>query len=709
MSLRRCLVPGGEGEDRYSSSYTSSKSSSASSMPSNAVHVRQREDRPFVGTNPGAASAYNPGTAYNPGAAYNPPAGSYNPGGSAYNPGAYNPGSYNPGTGGYTSAVPPYAGGDQYTTSSGSSSSYSSSEAQLDTANILEEYEQKALDKVSAPPNASLLYEPKRPFTPFVSVGPIIGMVSETIARVLIETSADVEVKCFLTDAHGVQHGVSQVCEKNTPAVFVFEELRAGTKYRVSFNIPVPGVVSSALTTLPPNWGSATAPARIAAVSNHDLRAIAGTAAGSGKDVWRTLYKDHKAGTAKAGKGGCCTRPRGTVEDGVGSTQGSVSGSAYNAMGAGSSRGNDGYGAANSTTLGDSVAGKFDYLLLLGNLVYVDSSDYVETKEGRLPTEENDAAFLDGLELVEDLSPSQFGDVEDKVLEMFRNVYRDTLTHPTLRHVLANVPCLSLPGDMELGLCMDDDADKPRNFVHACAYKVYNEYFRALFEEVGDGQGGEIMIGQAYHFHAFGDVGFMLLDCKAQPLFHRSSKHVHETPFLGYRQWADIDYALSESGYLSLCRTIVVASVTPIVLAPESVWLTGSVERQMELLATWACADGVDEASLLLSKLNDWKHRKDSREVVLMCGNPVNGGVTIITDSRYAGNRGTLKQITAGPIAVKQHKGVSKLQGSLTNNAVGVYHKFHHSQLCNKNSYGTLQLVIDKDLGTQVTARVVAA
>src|SRR5699024_6047217 len=109
------------------------------------------------------------------------------------------------------------------------------------------------------------------------------------------------------------------------------------------------------------------------------------------------------------------------------------------------------------------------------------------------------------------------------IMEMIRNAYRDTWTQPCARHLMANVPNLMICGPMELGqsFYVEDDNDEARTFVMRCAYKVYNQYCRALFEDVVS-EVKPVRISQAYHFHAFGDVGIVFIDTAAHQRFHKS-------------------------------------------------------------------------------------------------------------------------------------------------------------------------------------------
>lgn len=150
---------------------------------------------------------------------------------------------------------------------------------------------------------------------------------------------------------------------------------------------------------------------------------------------------------------------------------------------------------------------------------------------------QNPSAFQEALSTCGQASGSFSESLENHICETFRQVYRESWTRPCVRHALANVPNLMIASDTELGVPNADiyrDADPQSfRFVQKCAYRVYNEYCRALFENnTKDTPGGVVTIGQAYHFHAFGELGVVFLDTKADSLFHKGRKDDQHAPFL---------------------------------------------------------------------------------------------------------------------------------------------------------------------------------
>lgn len=397
---------------------------------------------------------------------------------------------------------------------------------------------------VSAPPDASMLYEPRKLFTPYVSLGPVIGMVTESVARILVEVSVHSSVKCFLTDKFGVQHGREMKCPREKPVVFEFRELRQGTYYKVSFDIPVPGVVKSGFKTLNKNWSMAKHPARIAAVSSNNFHHRGRCVE---LDLWKHLYES-------------CRKS------------------------------------------------EIDYLLHLGNVVFVDN-----------PSSDSFNAYQEATEYCKE-SMSENSKIEPVVCEIFRNVYRDAWCHYTTRHVLANVPNLMTLGEHEIRQHSAEDSEAKLSFVDRCAYAVYNEYCRSLFENLPHSTKGystssvsdSMRINQSYHFHAFGNLGILFLDTLAQSAFHHRSVEDlsthHSLPFLGTKQWSDIQFALSPSGYLDNCKALLVCTSTPI--AHTGVPGLMGIKN---IEGTWNARENISEASLILEKLFEWKAAKHGR------------------------------------------------------------------------------------------------
>ncbi len=85
-----------------------------------------------------------------------------------------------------------------------------------------------------------------------MSLGPVIGKVTDTSARVLIEVDADVQVSCATTSPNG---SATQTipCTKNRAAVFHLNNLSPETEYELTFQGVSAGYPKSRIRTFATN------------------------------------------------------------------------------------------------------------------------------------------------------------------------------------------------------------------------------------------------------------------------------------------------------------------------------------------------------------------------------------------------------------------------------------------------------------------------
>jgi len=436
-------------------------------------------------------------------------------------------------------------------------------------------------------------------------------------------------------------------CTKGRPSVCVIDRLSANTYYRVSFDIPVPGLVKSGFTTLPSHFKLKNHDARFAVVSGNSFSAARDDIP-HGTDLWRELYRH--------------------------------------------------------------INGRYvDYVLHLGNNVYVDSDKYkakkdTKTYEGPL----SDCPYLEAVRFMESLPPSDWEGAQQRVKEMFRNAYRATWNHATTKHCLANCPNIFILDDHEIedGVgfwTKHRDEHSLEYYLNCCAYDVYNEYCRQLFEDYPKFKNplDVTKVGQAYHFHAFGDIGIVMLDTRLPGAIHRDHNPLADDmyPMLGNKQWTDLEFALSMEGYLSKVKMLVVCSASPVALCGEQGFLQkATCGKKDGFESSWNSPANMGEASLLLHKLFDWRAEKPGvRNFVLACGNGVQGGLSDIIDLRYYRGDERLarcKQVTVGAIGnVYDHKPVANLKSAGCGvNGLGVNHQFAHYRMTNARNFAMLYI-----------------
>jgi phosphodiesterase/alkaline phosphatase D-like protein len=68
-----------------------------------------------------------------------------------------------------------------------------------------------------------------------MTIGPVVGKVTDTTARVLVEADADAAVRCVLIDPTETRHEVALALRGGRPAVFAFQGLAPETPYSVTF------------------------------------------------------------------------------------------------------------------------------------------------------------------------------------------------------------------------------------------------------------------------------------------------------------------------------------------------------------------------------------------------------------------------------------------------------------------------------------------
>ena len=493
---------------------------------------------------------------------------------------------------------------------------------------------------VSRPPNSAMQYEPDRPLTPFVSVGPVIGLVTDKTARILAEVSADTELQCYLMDEGGEQHGVSQRMVANKPHVFAFSGLSPDTRYKVSFNVPVPGVVKSVFRTVPSLWDITKKQARLAFVSGNKYSDLSETV-DTHADLWKDVYKKARRGD-------------------------------------------------------------IDYCIHMGNQVYLATDNEKEHNKG---SDEHLSRFYPWevaySRLVGSTQASRLAQYED-ILHLFRSAYRKAWSYPTTRHALANVPNLMIMNEADICPGFDKNVESDdsniNEFLSKCAYEVYNEYQRSLFEDYTPmGYGEAEKVGQAHHFHGFGGVGFMLLDTRAHRVFHDGLGG--ECRMLGERQWKDVDFALSPNGYFDNSKVLFIITPSPICHIGAGATKTLGVKK-----SPWSHPVAVPEASMLLSKVFDWRAAKaGQREIIFVSSGLGEGGCTDIVDLRYSSTRDRkldrAKQIVAGNITAKgstsSHIGHAMSRGM--ENHLGNHHQFSHFGWTKKKNFAVVNVYTEGD------------
>lgn len=275
-----------------------------------------------------------------------------------------------------------------------------------------------------------------------VTVGPVIGMVTHTTARILVEVSNDCDAVTMALQAIGIDfqtssHVVTKAVIKNRPVVFFFHGLAPRTYYKVHMNIQVPRLTNAGFWTVPLSVNLRQNHFYVACVSQNRPPMASGSAPNTVQhtDTWKSLYQ-----LASRGLTSMIVHVGGAV--------------------------------LLSKSMDDSEKSPMERAMLLGR-----KSD---------PASEDD---------------TEKACVEEEICDIFRDVYRKTWSSPFVRHTLANSPNIFIMSGEDVGidplLTTEELGAEQRALVIRCALQVYNEYQGSLVYDT---------VASVTHVDTFSDV-----------------------------------------------------------------------------------------------------------------------------------------------------------------------------------------------------------
>jgi len=509
----------------------------------------------------------------------------------------------------------------------------------------------------------------------YVSIicGPIVGHVTDTTARILLESRRATDVRLVATPDSGAEtvSVEGRLPGKGVPHALELTGLQPNTAYTVSLEGVTPGVQPTAYVRTQSSLSEKrTTPARIAIVScNKVYYDSTGHA-----DLWDDLAK----------------RAQNHEIDMV-------------------------------LHIGDQVYADSDYYYEDGNGKTVGFEDKAntETATKKRDTSKANSAFYTAVALLKDLPQTAWEERRDEILECYRKVYRATWNKQSTALALASVPNYMVLDDHEIN---DDWGDTPdhqqvwtiktvENFVGACAWQVWNEYQRQLWEDIEERRIGA---PRAHIFHRVRDIGVIVLDVRATKSFLRSTREtLIERPFLGDKQWGELEAVLSPSGDFSTVETLVVAS--PVPMAFMSPATTNFAKLGADDLAGIWTGDGIKELPIILDLLWKWKTAKPNREVVI-AGGDVHVGIqtTVFRNGAPAFHQMTSSAIHNSSVGRLGIMAANVLTGDVFNNTIHLCHKqggghwsYHHNYITKRNNYGIISITPPSNNVASITCDLV--
>lgn len=237
------------------------------------------------------------------------------------------------------------------------------------------------------------------------------------------------------------------------------------------------------------------------------------------------------------------------------------------------------------------------------------------------------------------------------IAEQYRSLYRHTWNLPGLRELLSSTMNLMIWDDHEV---TDDWADRglfadqttAAAFVARCAWRVYREYQRQLWEDVEDPAGAAL--GRAeHHAHTWGWLGALFVDNRGGRAFQPTTG---TNPYLGAEQWGRIRSLLTDTGTFKSVKVLVVATPVPLVfMGPRG---TAMYDDRDDLWGHWSHDPYRAEQYKMLDALRTWKRAAPDRDVVLVGGDVHVGGLYTIfhRDHQLGPEHEIFRELIASPI-----------------------------------------------------------
>ncbi|CAJ1334413.1 unnamed protein product, partial [Effrenium voratum] len=259
---------------------------------------------------------------------------------------------------------------------------------------------------------------------PHILLGPVIGKVTESSARILLEASHDVPIRCVLKAESGAQAERRAELKRKRPQVIRFENLAKETHYELMIEGAVLLTTSSFRTLPAGGWRLAAGAQPCFAVAS--CNCIYETWKLRGADLWVDLK--HR------------------MEQGL----------------------------------------QVDYFLHLGDNVYMDTDWHLIEKGKR--TLQDHCKWGIARKMLEKVAKEKWHERTAEIEDHFQDVYRETWGHEPTRWVLAHVPNLMIYDDHEIrddwgDRPEDKDHSSLDRFLGNIAYRITNSYQRVLHDD----------------------------------------------------------------------------------------------------------------------------------------------------------------------------------------------------------------------------------
>eukprot|EP00904_Undaria_pinnatifida_P002914 jgi/Undpi1/12623/HiC_scaffold_6.g02291.m1 len=200
------------------------------------------------------------------------------------------------------------------------------------------------------------------------------------------------------------------------------------------------------------------------------------------------------------------------------------------------------------------------------------------------------------------------------------------------------------------------DPSTPEFYVARVGYQVYCEYQKQLLVDLDVTNHS---VRPYYAFRLSPKVGFFMTDNRIERSIHRlegTDEEWKNQDFLGPRQWERLKQAFAKD--FAGCETVLFGAPTPLVFISQAA--TGVAERVIDdARGTWGHKNFKIEQEALTTFLSNWQSAKPNRAVVTLAGDVHIGG---FTDSWHNNAAVPLHQMTASAVGNTPERDIDKLK-----------------------------------------------
>ena len=279
--------------------------------------------------------------------------------------------------------------------------------------------------------------------------------------------------------------------------------------------------------------------------------------------------------------------------------------------------------------------------------------------------------------------------------ELYKSTVRVTWGHPPNREVLASISNLFLPDDHEyrddFGIpCVDRDPHSIETWLSAIAHKTVLAYQRSLWleeeEEEEEEQEEKNATPESFGFaRTYGRTKLLVLDTLMARTFQYDSGHANR--YCGDVQWAWFEKQLCDGPSL-----LIISMPQPLFFLPR--WFAATIGTlQDDLQQRLNSKQFGNECDALVRALRAWKMRSPERRIVILGGDIHISGCCTVTEAD-TGKPFALQLTTSG---IKN--GVASLEWAalatgmvasnlMKENVAGV--TYHHDKYTSWSAYSTL-------------------